>query len=52
MPMPAASTAIADVPVAAELLNLDYHWIQFTPNRKFKTDPKVVVRAEGMYYWN
>ena len=24
----------------------------FTPNRDFKRDPKMVVRAEGMYYWN
>ena len=24
----------------------------FTPNRDFKSDPKMVVRAEGMYYWN
>ena len=24
----------------------------FTPNRDFKQDPKMVVRAEGMYYWN
>ena len=24
----------------------------FTPNRDFKHDPKMIVRAEGMYYWN
>jgi beta-alanine--pyruvate transaminase len=24
----------------------------FTPNRDFKHDPKLIVRAEGMYYWN
>ena len=24
----------------------------FTPNRDFKSDPRIVVRAEGMYYWN
>ncbi|MDE2002654.1 MAG: aspartate aminotransferase family protein [Betaproteobacteria bacterium] len=24
----------------------------FTPNRDFKADPRIVVRAEGMYYWN
>ena len=24
----------------------------FTPNRDFKHDPKMVVRAEGMYFWN
>src|SRR4029450_1422400 len=24
----------------------------FTPNRDFKADSKMVVRAEGMFYWN
>ena len=24
----------------------------FTPNREFKADPKMIVRAEGMFYWN
>ncbi|MFO1307176.1 MAG: aspartate aminotransferase family protein [Burkholderiales bacterium] len=24
----------------------------FTPNREFKADPRMIVRAEGMYYWN
>lgn len=50
--MPAANAAIADTPVASALPNLDYHWMPFTPNRDFKADPKVVVRAEGMYYWD
>ena len=33
-------------------LSLDELWMPFTPNRDFKADPKIVVRAEGMYYWN
>ncbi len=33
-------------------LSLDEHWMPFTPNRDFKSDPKIVVRAEGMFYWN
>ncbi|HUH93440.1 MAG TPA: aspartate aminotransferase family protein [Casimicrobiaceae bacterium] len=33
-------------------LSLDEYWMPFTPNRDFKSDPKMVVRAEGMYYWN
>jgi beta-alanine--pyruvate transaminase len=33
-------------------ISLDEFWMPFTPNRDFKTDPKIVVRAEGMYYWN
>jgi len=33
-------------------ISLDEYWMPFTPNRDFKSDPKMVVRAEGMYYWN
>lgn len=33
-------------------LSLDEYWMPFTPNRDFKSDPKMVVRGEGMYYWN
>jgi beta-alanine--pyruvate transaminase len=37
---------------AARRISLDEYWMPFTPNRDFKSDPKMVVRAEGMYYWN
>jgi beta-alanine--pyruvate transaminase len=37
---------------ATRALSLDEYWMPFTPNRDFKHDPKMVVRAEGMYYWN
>ena len=37
---------------AAKALSLDEYWMPFTPNRDFKADPKMVVRAEGMFYWN
>ncbi len=37
---------------AATQVSLDEYWMPFTPNREFKHDPKMVVRAEGMYYWN
>ena len=33
-------------------ISLDELWMPFTPNRDFKSDPRIVVRAEGMYYWN
>jgi beta-alanine--pyruvate transaminase len=33
-------------------ISLDEYWMPFTPNRDFKADPKIVVRAEGMYYWS
>ena len=37
---------------ATRRISLDEYWMPFTPNRDFKHDPKMVVRAEGMYYWN
>jgi len=37
---------------AEKRLSLDEFWMPFTPNRDFKSDPRIVVRAEGMYYWN
>ena len=36
----------------ARRMSLDEYWMPFTPNRDFKHEPKMVVRAEGMYYWN
>ena len=30
--------------------NMDHYWLPFTPNRYFKTHPKVVVSAKGAYY--
>lgn len=37
---------------AQKPLSLDEFWMPFTPNRDFKADPRIVVRAEGMYYYN
>jgi beta-alanine--pyruvate transaminase len=31
---------------------LDPYWIPFTPNRSFKKDPRLLVRAEGLFFWN
>jgi len=31
-------------------INLDNYWIPFTPNRKFKSDPRLLVASEGMHY--
>ncbi len=33
-------------------LSLDELWMPFTSNREFKADPRIVVRAEGMHYWD
>ena len=32
--------------------SLENHWLPFTANREFKADPRLMVRAEGVYYWN
>jgi beta-alanine--pyruvate transaminase len=39
-------------PLATKRISLAEYWMPFTPNRDFKAEPKMVVRAEGMYYWN
>jgi beta-alanine--pyruvate transaminase len=31
--------------------SLEPYWMPFTANRHFKTQPRMVARAEGMYYW-
>jgi beta-alanine--pyruvate transaminase len=31
--------------------SLDAYWMPFTPNRSFKADPRMIVRAEGMHYF-
>jgi len=31
--------------------NLDAYWMPFTPNRAFKQAPRLLARAEGMYYF-
>ncbi len=46
-----AETKIQEAP-RASAYSMDAYWMPFTPNRDFKNDPKMVVRAEGMYLWN
>jgi len=36
----------------APALSFDEYWMPFTPNRDFKREPRMLVRAEGMYYWS
>jgi beta-alanine--pyruvate transaminase len=31
--------------------SLDAFWMPFTPNRAYKADPRMVARAEGMFYY-
>ncbi len=35
-----------------EANTLEAHWMPFTANRDFKRDPRLLVRAQGMYYWS
>jgi beta-alanine--pyruvate transaminase len=32
--------------------DLDAFWMPFTANRQFKANPRLLTRAEGMYYWD
>ncbi len=32
--------------------DLDAFWLPFTPNRHFKTAPRILARAEGMYFYD
>ena len=32
--------------------SLENHWMPFTSNRDFKKEPRLLVRGEGVYYWN
>ena len=32
--------------------DLESYWLPFTPNRSFKERPRLLARAEGMYYWD
>jgi beta-alanine--pyruvate transaminase len=34
------------------MTKLESYWIPFTSNRRFKKEPRLLVRAEGMYFWN
>ena len=37
--------------MSAARLDLDAFWMPFTANRQFKAAPRLLSRAEGMYYW-
>ena len=46
-----AETKVQDA-LHAKPVSMDEYWMPFTPNRDFKHEPKMVVRAEGMYVWS
>jgi beta-alanine--pyruvate transaminase len=37
--------------LATPAANYQPYWMPFTANRKFKGAPRLLARAEGMYYW-
>ena len=50
--LPPAGAIRCGQAVETKRLSLDEYWMPFTPNRDFKSDPRIVVRAEGLYYYN
>src|SRR3954454_1628713 len=43
---------LATRPLAPTVPNdLEAFWVPFTPNRAFKKNPRLIVRAKGMYYY-
>lgn len=38
--------------VQVQTNSLEHQWLPFTVNRQFKDEPRLVTKAEGMYYWN
>ncbi len=38
--------------IPAHTNSLEAYWLPFTANRHFKKAPRLLARAEGMYYWN
>jgi len=49
-----ADTSLHTLPEqgAPNPISMDEYWMPFTSNRDFRNDPKMIVRAEGMYLWN
>jgi len=47
----ADSTAEKITPQGLSTNNLDAFWMPFTANRQFKQNPRLLVKAEGLYYW-
>ena len=35
-----------------DVSSLEHHWMPFSGNRDFKTNPRLVVKSEGMYCWD
>ena len=44
------ATSSTDLVAALSREDLEAHWMPFTPNREFKQNPRMIVRAEGCHY--
>ncbi len=49
---PKDSAMNAQITPAPAQGDLDAFWMPFTANRQFKANPRLLTRAEGMYYWS
>jgi len=38
-------------PAPSAAPDMSHHWLPFTPNRDFRADPKLFVRAEGVHFY-
>jgi beta-alanine--pyruvate transaminase len=47
---PESSAPVTATPKPAHT-GLDAFWMPFTANRQFKANPRLLARADGMYYW-
>src|ERR1043165_3366734 len=56
LPTLAANSFAPEKPVLDESTSnpndLQSYWLPFTPNRAFKTRPRLLVRGECMHYWD
>ena len=44
-------TAVTANPKTDPKTSLDAYWMPFTANRQFKQAPRMLARADGMYFW-
>jgi beta-alanine--pyruvate transaminase len=49
-PAPHATATSADLHLTSGNA-MDHYWMPFTANQQFKSKPRMLARADGMYYW-
>ncbi len=43
---------VLEIDRQTQTVSMKHHWMPFSANKDFKADPKLLMRAEGIYYWN